>query len=95
MCAHDLAIKFRRRIDVVIVGGHTGGFELTRFCRADLAECDAHFHAEPADFAHDLEHALKFFGALAHATPCRAHAKAGRALRPRPFGNIDNALDRQ
>ena len=79
----DLGVILGRGVDVVIVSGDAGFLELARFGRAELAERDADFHAELADFADGAEHLLELRVALAHAFPRRAHAEAGRAIRPR------------
>ena len=70
----------------MIVRGNAGGFQFARFHRTDFTERDADFHPELAHFPHDLEDALKFFRAIAHAAPGRTHAKPGRALRARSPG---------
>ncbi len=93
--ADDLRVKFRRRVDVVIVSGHPGGAEFARFDRTDLAERDANFHAELADFAHGLEHLLKLRCAIAHAFPGRAHAEASSALCACAFRGSENVGKRE
>ena len=61
----------------------------------DLAERNADFHAELADFADGLEDLLEFRGAVADALPRRAHAKAGGALRAGAVRSGEDVVERQ
>src|SRR5262245_48458954 len=79
----------------MIVSGYSGGFQFARFLRADFTQGNAYFHSELAHFADDLQHALKFFGTVAHAAPGRAHAKPAGALRASAPGRGQNIFDRQ
>ena len=72
----DVRVMLGRGVDVVIVGGDTGVFQLARFGLAELAERHTHFHAERGDVAHDVEDVIEFLGAAAHAFPGRSHAEA-------------------
>ena len=76
----------------MIVGGETGFLELAGLDVAELAECDAHLHAEFADLAHGLEHRLEFCITVAHAFPRRAHTEAGGAIFPRRLGDWQNLI---
>src|SRR5882724_5267332 len=69
VCADNLAIKFRGGVDVVIVSGHSCGFEFARFQGSDFTERDTKFHTQLAHLANDLKHAVKFFRTVAHAAP--------------------------
>src|SRR5438309_6782564 len=79
----------------MIVSGDSSSLEFARFGRPNLTERDAHFHPKLAHVAHDLENAFKFFRAVAHAPPRRAHAESGRALSAGPFCCDSDRLDRQ
>src|ERR1700675_2813097 len=95
MRAHDLRIKFPRRVDVVIVSRDSGVLELARFDRSNFAEGNANFHAEPADFTNRLNHTLKLFRAIAHPAPGRAHAESRGALRASALRGGKDFFDRQ
>ncbi len=75
----DLAVKFRRGIEIVVVGRQAGGGQAASLIVGEHAERAADFHAQRSDGAHHLQHAFKFL-AVAHFAPRRAHAKARGAL---------------
>ena len=66
-----------RRVDVMIVGGHSRLFELSRLNVAELPECHANLHAKLAYRTDSLEHLFKLSVTIAHALPGGTHAKAG------------------
>ena len=86
----DLRVEFRAGVEVVVVGGHAGGFELLRGLVGELAECNADLHAELADFADGFENGIEGVGPFADAFPSRAHAEAGRAVGPGAAGDLQD-----
>ena len=80
MGADNFRIKLRRRVDIVVVGGHTRLLELTSRIVTQLAKRHANFHPQLADLAHRLEHGFKTTIARANPFPSRAHAKTGRSV---------------
>ena len=63
----------------MIVGGHSGIFELAGRLIGELAQCDAHLHAELFHVPHDIENRLELSLAFADPLPGSPHAEAPSA----------------
>mmetsp|Transcript_34794 Transcript_34794/g.88138 ORF Transcript_34794/g.88138 Transcript_34794/m.88138 type:complete len:329 (+) Transcript_34794:387-1373(+) len=76
-----LAVELGRGVQVVVVRGEPRVAQLARLLGRQHAQRGAHLHAQPADAAHHLQHALPLARAnLRGAAPRGAHAEA-RAAR--------------
>ena len=75
MRGDDGAVEFRRRVEIVIIGGETGLGEPVGLGLRQHAERDARLHAELAHALHHDEHAVEIFAVL-HLAPGRAHAES-------------------
>ncbi len=90
MRGHDVRIVFRGGVEVVIVGGYAGGFELLCLLGAQLAEGDADFHSELGYILDDIEDLLEALCSSTDAAPCGTHAEAGGAGFGGDFGALED-----
>jgi len=88
----DLRIIVFRGIDVVIVGGDAGGFELAGFGVAELTEGDADFHAKGADLADGFEDLFEAGITGADPFPCGTHAETGGTGGACGFGAFEDGF---
>src|ERR1700722_8490965 len=89
----DLAVKFRRSVEVVVVRSETRVGEAPRLSIAEHPQRATHFHSERRDDANHLQYIFKFLP-VAHFTPRRSHAKPRSAFGmslARRFGNLLDA----
>src|SRR5580698_2046926 len=84
----DRAVKFRRRIQVVVVSGEAGIFQLSGLAFVQHAESAADFHSQRRHAPNHFENALEL-GAFGRLAPGGAHAKTGHAA----FGGIARDAD--
>jgi hypothetical protein len=76
---NDVTIVVRGGVEVVIVGGHSGIFELAGCLIGELAQCDTNLHAEVFHVPHDIENRLELGLSFADAFPSGTHAEAPSA----------------
>ncbi len=79
VCAHNAGVVLGRGVDVVVVSGEAGVFELAGGFLSQRAEGDAGFQAKGADAAHGFEHFGELGAIVRDAAPGGAHAEAGAA----------------
>ena len=77
-CGDDVAIDFRRRVEIVIVVIEAGGFQLFGLAFFQHAQRAACLQPQRFDFAHHIQYRIEI--ALLRPAPRRTHTKSRRAI---------------